>query len=80
MSASTIPVGELWNQIRQLPANERLSFATRILRSLEQDSGDVQLPKKSFADLVGIMATSQAAPSDDEVDQILEEERQRKFR
>ena len=80
MSASTIPVGELWNQILQLPANERLSFATRILRSLEQDSGDVQLPKKSFADLVGIMATGQAAPSDDEVDQILEEERQRKFR
>ena len=36
--------------------------------------------KKSFADLAGIMATGQAPPSDDEVDQILEEERQRKFR
>ena len=80
MSASTLPIGELWNQVRQLPADERLSLATRILRSLEQDSGDTRPAKKSFADLAGIMATGQAPPSDDEVDQILEEERQRKFR
>lgn len=79
MSASTIPIGELWNQIRQLPANERLSFATRILRSLEQDSDDVPVPKKSFADLVGIMSAGQSPPSDEEVDQILGDERQRKF-
>ena len=80
MSATTIPVGELWNQIRQLPASERLSFATRILRSLEQDSGETCPPKKSFADLVGIMATGQAPPTDEEVEQILDDERQRKFR
>ena len=80
MSASALPIGELWNQVRQLPASERLSFATRILRSLEQNSDDTRPPQKSFADLVGIMDTGQSPPTDDEVDQILDDERQRKFR
>ena len=80
MSATKVPVGELWNQVRQLPAGERLSLATRILRSLEQDSDQDRPPKKSFADLVGIMATDQPPPTDAAVEQILDEERERKFR
>ena len=80
MSTTKVPVGELWNQVRQLPAGERLSLATRILRSLEQDTGEERPSKKTFADLVGIMATDQPPPTDAEVDQILEAEREGKFR
>ena len=80
MATTNVPVGELWNHVRQLPAGERLSLATRILRSLEQDAGDERPPKKTLADLVGIMATDQPPPTDAEVDQILEEERERRFR
>ena len=80
MATTKVPVGELWIQVRQLPAGERLSLATRILRSLEQDAGDERPPKRTLADLVGIMASDQPPPTDAEVDQILEEERERRFR
>lgn len=78
MSATTSSVSELWNQVRHLPTNEKLSLATRILRSLEHGADGDHAPKKSLADLVGIMANDQPPPTDAEVEAILESERERK--
>ena len=52
----------------------RLSLAAKILQSLEAEQ---TRPKKSLADLVGILETDKPPPTDEDVEQILEEERMR---
>ncbi len=54
----------------------RLSLAAKILQSLEAEQ---TRPKKSLADLVGILETDKPPPTDEDVEQILEEERMRKY-
>ena len=63
-------------QNQGLAAASRLSLASKILQSLEAEQ---TRPKKSLADLAGILETDRPPPTDEEVEQILEEERLRKY-
>ncbi len=69
-------IQQVWQKIRSWPQPMRLSLAARILQSLEAEQAR---PKKSLADLVGILETDKPPPTDEEVEQILEEERTRKY-
>ena len=59
-------VSELWEQIRAWPSSQRLTLASRILQSLEAEQCGSAAPRKSLADLVGLLATVQPPPSDEE--------------
>ena len=67
---------QIWDRVRAWPQPMRVSLASKILRSLEAEQ---ERPKKSLRDLVGILATDQPPPTDQEVERILEEERTRKY-
>ncbi len=67
-------VSNVSGQIKDWPEPMRLSLATRILQSLEHAPA---LPGKTLADLAGVLAVHEPAPSDEEIAQILEEERAR---
>ncbi len=69
-------VQQVWQRIRSWPQPLRLSLAAKILQSLEAEQ---TRPKKSLGDLVGILETNKPPPTDDDVEQILEEERMRKY-
>jgi hypothetical protein len=69
-------VQQIWQRIRSWPQPMRLSLAAKILQSLEAEQ---TRPKKSLADLVGILETDNPPPTDEEVEQIVEEERMRKY-
>jgi len=71
----TDDVLEVWGKVREWPADMRLSLASKILQSLEHPAGR----PKTLADLVGIIAGEGPPPSDQEVEQILFEERTRKY-
>ena len=67
---------QVWDRVRSWPQPLRVSLTSRILQSLEAEQ---ERPKKSLRDLVGILATDQSPPTDEEVERILEEERMRKY-
>ena len=69
-------VQQVWQRIRSWPQPMRLSLAAKILQSLEAEQTG---PKKSLADLVGILESDKPPPTDEDVQQILEEERMRKY-
>jgi hypothetical protein len=52
----------------------RSSRASKILTSLEHP---VHRPKKTLADMMGILAADRSPPSDEDVSRILDEERTR---
>ncbi len=68
-------IQQVWDRIKAWPHPIRLSLASKILQSLEAEQ---TRPKKSLADLVGILETDQPPPTDGDVERILEEERIRK--
>jgi hypothetical protein len=69
-------VQQVWGKVQAWPQPLRLSLATKILQSIEAEQ---MRPKKSLADLVGILATDQPPPTDEDVERILEEERMKKY-
>jgi hypothetical protein len=69
-------VMEVWGRVKEWPGWMRQSLASRIVHSLE--TGRPPGPK-TLADLVGLIANDQRPPTDEEVDQVLEEERLRKY-
>ena len=78
-------VAEIWERVRTWPAAERIALASRILQSLEREQvwpaaqPESAKPKKTLADLWGIMATDKPPPTDEEVERIIEEEIMRKY-
>jgi hypothetical protein len=69
-------LASVWHEVRNWSAPERRALASRILQSLEQDQATAsQCPA---ADLIGFWRTDRP-PTDEEIDQIVEEERLRKY-
>ena len=66
---------DVWREVRDWPAQLRVSLATRILQSLE--GGQTGPSRKTPADLIGVWRTHHP-PGDQGVERILEEERMRK--
>jgi hypothetical protein len=67
---------DVWGRIQQWPEELRVSLASKILSSVHHESAPARKP---FTDLIGVLAGYGPPPSEEEVRQILEEERTRKF-
>jgi len=68
-------IQEVWQRVRSWPQPMRLSLASKILQSLDAEE---TRPKKSLADMVGLWADMPLV-TDVDVEQIIEEERIRKY-
>ena len=80
MQASEAPqVLQVLKQISGWPSADRLALARGILQSLERQVRQEAPRPKSLKDLLGILATGDVPPSDDECSAILESELLRKF-
>ncbi|MGD0654511.1 MAG: hypothetical protein ABSA16_09225 [Thermoguttaceae bacterium] len=66
----------VWGQIKDWPEDMRVSLASRILSSLQNEPTS---PCKTLADLVGVLSGVQPPPTDQDVSRIVEEERIKKF-
>jgi hypothetical protein len=75
-SLQTNELQDVWGRIRGWPEELQVSLASKILSSLQHASAT---PRKSFADLMGVLAGKASPPTDEEVQEILGEERTRKF-
>jgi hypothetical protein len=75
-------LSDVWREVESWPVKARLSLASRILHSVEQTIEDSRTSKKerhdALMDLIGIWRTEHP-PSDEEVERILDEERQKKY-
>jgi hypothetical protein len=82
MSCDTAPdVTGVWQEVRQWPPRQRLALATRILQSLEQDTAAGPVAKgraDALTRLIGIWKTENP-PTEEEVRQMVEEERAKKY-
>jgi predicted solute-binding protein len=65
---------DVWSRIQSWPEPMRLSLASRILHSLEQEQLK-RAARKTLRDLVGMWDTGGPALADDEVDRVVAEER-----
>jgi hypothetical protein len=78
-------VATVWEQVKAWPAPERMALASRILQSLERegqpsmDPSSAPIRRKTLADLWGCMATDEPPPTDEEVEQIIDEAIMRKY-
>ena len=69
---------ELKNQVRKLPVSDRLELVRSIIDSIQ--GTPISTPKRSQAisRMKGLLKTSQSAPTDAEVESILEQHRMEK--
>ncbi len=77
VSVANSVVDQTWEQVSRWPQEWRLSFAKRLLHSIHESESGSATSSGCPGDLVGVWKVANA-PSDGEVEQILEEERQRK--
>ncbi len=70
-------LGDVWGRIRQWPEPIQLELASRILQSVRQAPSESS-QQGSFADLIGLWDKGQPQFSDEQLDQILAEERTEK--
>jgi hypothetical protein len=66
----------VWGRIKDWPEDMRVSLASRILSSLQNEPTS---PRKTLADLVGVLSSDKSPPTDQDVSRIVEEERIKKF-
>jgi hypothetical protein len=72
-------VDHVWGEVRHWLPKQRLALATRILQSLQQEEKVVSPERQeSLHRLIGIWKTDQP-PGDSEVEQIIKEERMKKY-
>ncbi len=72
---------KIWREVSSWPPEQRLALATRLLQSLQQDQGRVVVSpqrQEALLQLIGIWKTEQP-PNDEQVEQILERERMKKY-
>lgn len=69
-------LGSVWHEIRTWPTQARLELALRILHSLEQEQACRS--QQSPANLIGVWKTDRTL-SDTEIEQLLAEERMKKY-
>jgi hypothetical protein len=69
------------DRVRNWPAESRLALAQKILGTLGGDlRPDVEpRPKGTLADLVGLLKTDGPPPTDEEIAQMLHDERMRRY-
>lgn len=71
----------IWREVSAWPPDQRRNLATRLLQSLQQDDKPVTVSKErreALRQLIGIWKIDQP-PNDDQVEQILNRERMKKY-
>jgi hypothetical protein len=71
----------IWQEISGWPPEQRRALATQLLQSLQRDEAPATVSKErqeALLKLIGIWKTRQA-PSDEQVERILERERMKKY-
>ena len=71
----------IWREVSSWPPEQRLALATRLLQSLQREEEPLAISKErqeAFQQLIGIWKTEQP-PDDEQVEQILEQERMKKY-
>lgn len=86
MSASSLDHDTVLRAVRQWPRSAQVELAREIMRAVEHEreqqpsSASQSAPQQdSWRQLVGFLATDKPAPSDEEVEQWLEEHRMEKY-
>jgi hypothetical protein len=72
------PISEVWEQVETWTPSRRITLARRILESLEAPETRVAPARKSLRELLGLLKTDAAPPTDEECQRILEDELMRK--
>lgn len=82
MGHDSARISEVWREVEAWPVRTRLTLASRILESVERTLDAPDKPseerRKALQSLIGIW-TSPNPPSDQDVQQIVEEERLKRF-
>ena len=76
-TAETSELLDVWGRVSRWPEPMKLSLATRILQSLDPQTGGPS-ERKSLRDVIGLWDRGQPPPTDEDVERILEEERLKK--
>ncbi|MCH8048069.1 MAG: hypothetical protein IID44_30615 [Planctomycetes bacterium] len=71
---SSIPLGELWSHVANLPPNERRELADKILASLHHEAPRQSAEGKSVMKMLGLWAGATPPPDDEQCQRILEDE------
>lgn len=74
-------LSDVWREVRDWPARQRLALATRILQSLEQEQRPPTVSterQRALARLIGAWKADHS-PTDEEVQQIIEKEKMKKY-
>ncbi len=74
-------LANIWREVSCWPPEQRLALATHLLRSLQEEEESTAVSKarrEALQQLIGIWKTKQP-PNDEEVEQILEHERLKKY-
>lgn len=79
-TAEANEMADILNRVKSWPVPSRIELARHILETVEGRPA-VEPPPRSrpVSDLVGLLRADGPAPTDEEVEQIIEEERLRKY-
>jgi hypothetical protein len=72
-------VAEVFDRVEAWPEDARRDLAEMILESLTHPRKVEPKPRKSLADLVGLLKTDGPPPTDEEVAQMLDDELMRRY-
>jgi hypothetical protein len=74
-------IGAILERVASWPPADRLALAQGVLETLGRDLGPPRLPRPNgtIADLVGLLKTDAPPPTDEEVAQMLHDERMRRY-
>ena len=65
--------------VRKWPPDKRFALVRDVINSLEPEVGHPQAKRDTLKEALGLLATDQPAPSDDQVQEWLDERRMEKY-
>jgi hypothetical protein len=66
--------------VRQWPLSQRLTLVQEVLKTLAPEGGGASPPRQTLAKALGLLAQNQPAPTDENIQQWLDEHRTEKYR
>jgi hypothetical protein len=73
-------IGEILDRIKGFSVTSRIRLARQILETVDEKPAIKPPPRRRpLSDLVGLLKTDSPPPTDEEVEQIIEDERMRKY-
>lgn len=66
--------------VRQWPTSQRFTLVQDVLKTLAPEGSGAPPPRQTLAKALGLLAQNQTAPTDEEIQQWLDEHRTEKYR